>query len=107
MSDIKRGDYVLATKYHDGDPGDQWSVGFYDRFERERHYVTDGNGNQFRGNGFRRVCKISAERGAWLLAHAKDIEYSGRSVWGWKRASMKDNEENPPIPVKGQAGEGR
>ncbi len=23
------GDYVLATKYHDGNPQDHWCVGFY------------------------------------------------------------------------------
>lgn len=82
-----KGDYVLATKYHDGDPNDHWAVGFYDRFEPryERHFVVDGVGNQFRGNGFRRVTKISEKCGRILLQHAKDIESSGRSVWGWKR----------------------
>jgi hypothetical protein len=86
---MNKGYYVLATKYQDGDPLDHWAVGFYDhQDERGRHYVVDSEGNQLRGNGFRRVAKISAERGAWLLANARDIEQSGRSVWGWKRAAM-------------------
>lgn len=85
------GEYVLATKYRDGDPQDHWAVGFYDRMESSqwpRHYVKDAEGRQLRGNGFRRVARISAERGAWLLAHASEIEGSGRSVWHWKRAPM-------------------
>lgn len=86
------GDYVLATKYHDGDPQDHWAVGIYEREEGGRHYVVDGAGQQMRGNGFRRVAKISKERGAWLLQHARDIEQSGRSVWGWKRAPMSPND---------------
>jgi len=90
---VKLGDYVLATKYRDGDPQDHWAVGFYDREQDGRHYVVDGNGQQMRGNGFRRVAKISGERGAWLLHNARDIEQSGRSVWGWKRAPMSPNVE--------------
>ena len=88
---MQKGDYVLATKYSDGDPQDHWAVGFYDREEGGRHYVVDGVGQQMRGNGFRRVAKISEARGAWLLQNARDIEQSGRSVWGWKRAPMTSN----------------
>ena len=87
MNNIAQGDYVLATKYRDGDPLDQWSVGFYDRAQGDRHYVIDDKGNQMRGNGFRRVAKISGASGAWLLENARDIEQSGRSVWYWKRAA--------------------
>ena len=94
MSTPVKGDYVLATKYSDGDPKDHWAVGFYaaelsNYKPAIRHDVVDGNGKPFRGNGFRRVAKISRERGAWLLANATDIENSGRSVWYWKRATMK------------------
>jgi len=28
---IKKGDYVLATKYSDGDPKDHFAVGFFDK----------------------------------------------------------------------------
>lgn len=79
-------DYVLATKYSDGDPQDQWAIGFFDglttpHYDPPRYNVVDRNGNQFRGNGFRRVRKISPKRGEWMLKHAKQIELSGRSVW--------------------------
>jgi len=83
-----KGDYVLATKYSDGDPQDHWAIGFYDRLENERHYVVDSSGQQFRSNGFRRVAKIKPERGAWMLAHARDIELSSMSVWNFKRCPM-------------------
>lgn len=65
------GDYVLATKYGDGDPGDAWALGFYagarDHFGQARHYVTDNDGNNIRGNGYRRVAQIRKDVGAWLL----------------------------------------
>jgi hypothetical protein len=52
------GDYVLATKYEDGDPGDAWALGFYDGERGGRYYVLDDNGNQIRGNGYRRISRI-------------------------------------------------
>ena len=88
------GDYVLATKYGDGDPQDHWCVGFYagltnpDKYDPPRYDVVDGEGKNFRGNGFRRIKKITPERGAWMLKHAKDIELSGRSIWHFARCSM-------------------
>lgn len=74
-TDIMPGDYVLATKWSDGDPGDHWGVGFYDRTDaRGRHYVKDRDGNQIRGNGFRRVGKISPTLGFLLLHAGKSLE---------------------------------
>ena len=106
MSKLEKGDYVLATKYSDGDPGDQWAVGFYDRplqvGHETRHLVVDNDGNQFRRNGFRRVEKISPARGEFIVSHEEEIEASWpsyrprkkgcRSLWGWKRAKMKKPE---------------
>ena len=88
------GDYVLATKYHDGDPQDYWCVGFYhstlDYGESQNRYqVVDGDDKQFRGNGFRRIKKISHRRGKWLLDNATQIEASGFSVWHWARKRMR------------------
>ena len=82
---MNKGDYVLATKWSDGDPGDHWCIGFYDQLKRDRHFVVDSEGNQFRGNGFRRVKKINAERGKYLLDNVKNIELSGRSLWAHVR----------------------
>lgn len=50
----------------------------------------DGDGNLFRGNGFRRVEKISKKSGDFLVRHLKDIESESHSVWGWKRCSVKE-----------------
>lgn len=72
--EIAIGDYVLATKYSDGDPGDPWGVGYYDGFRNGRHYVLDGYGVQIRAGGFRRVGKISPEIGEWLLMNAHSLE---------------------------------
>lgn len=96
---MNNGDYVLATKYHDGDPGDQYAVGFYDRpleYDETRHLVVDGSGKQFRNNGFRRVEKISETEGRWLIEHFGEFEpmwieedengddkQCGKSVWDW------------------------
>ena len=91
-SQIAPKDYVLATKYRDGDAQDAWAIGFYsgayDHFGTTRHLVVDSEGNQFRANGFRRVGKISKERGAWLVANMRWIELSGRSVWHFARCKM-------------------
>lgn len=91
----KPGDYVLATKYNDGDPGDQFCVGFYKEAYKQcgfepRHIVVDAEGNPFRANGFRRVKKISAERGAWIVKNLKEISQSRFSVWHFARCSMKE-----------------
>ena len=93
MSDLlTAGDYVLATKYSDGDPQDQWSIGFFDsmlpKAGGDRFMITDLAGNQFRGNGFRRAEKIDRERGDWLLARAKEIERLGQSLWWWVEQPM-------------------
>lgn len=92
---MKKGVYVLATKYGDGDPQDHWSIGFFDRTDKDacghdRHFVVDGEGNQFRGNGFRRVEEITGERGAWMLKNARWIELSGRSVWHFAECEMEE-----------------
>jgi hypothetical protein len=91
MIKIKKGDYVLATKYRDGDPLDQWCIGFYKGFLTEslgRHEVVDSNGKSFRGNGFRRVKKISPRRGEFILSKREEIEVSGKSLWWWARQPL-------------------
>ena len=93
MSDrLEVGAYVLATKWRDGDPQDHWAVGFFvgmlPKIGGDRYEVADAEGRLFRGNGFRRVRKISAERGQWLLEHRHDICHGGRSLWWWVRARM-------------------
>lgn len=96
MKNPQIGDYVLATKYRDGDPGDQFCIGFYngffDHFGQVRHLVIDGNGKSFRHNGFRRVETISAKRGEWMIKHLELIERmkDRYSVWHWYRAPWRE-----------------
>ena len=98
---IKVGDYVLATKYADGDPGDHFCVGFYhssyDNGVGIRHLVVDNNGKQFRRNGFRRIARVSHDRGTWIVNHLQLIEGSMNrfSVWHWFRAPWKELERYP------------
>lgn len=88
---VQNGDYVLATKYKDGDPADNWAVGFYDEQIGDRHFVVDNNGNQLRASGFRRVGEISAEFGRWLLDNANELEQSapgGMGLWSARIRKM-------------------
>ena len=91
--EIKKGDYVLATKWQNGDPKDQWSVGFFDRMEDKRYYIVDHDNKQLRMNGFRRIAKISQERGAFLIKNINFIEWSGYSLWYWKRCKISDKKD--------------
>ena len=82
------GDYVLATKYSDGDPGDAWALGFYAGEmdmgnDRElikvapRYLVNDSSGKTIRPGGYRRVARVREDVGAWLLnVAAKQLEQS-------------------------------
>lgn len=92
LAKLEKGDYVLATKYSDGNPFDGWATGFYDRpleGVAGRHMVVDDDGNQFRGNGFRRVERISSELGEWIYANRAEISAIGRimpylNMWRYK-----------------------
>lgn len=71
MNKLNKGDYVLATKWRDGDPADSWGIGFYDGMRGGnivRHYVLDADGQQLRTNGFRRVERISQSEGDLIFA---------------------------------------
>ena len=105
--ELKKGDYVLATKYRDGDPGDQFCVGFYDHFymngDSTRHLIVDGEGKQFRRNGFRRVAKVGRARGEWIVKHLKLIERmrDRYSVWHWYHAPWSElNQQQEGIPTR-------
>lgn len=78
---MKIGDYVLATKYKDGDSKDLWAIGFYSHQDGDRYYVVDNNGKQFRLNGFRRIKKITEKQGEYFLANKEAIELSNISIW--------------------------
>lgn len=78
---MRIGEYVLATKFSDGDPQDQWCVGFYNRKLMERNLVIDNAGKNFRANGFRKIMRITQAEGKYLVDHIKDIEESGNGLW--------------------------
>lgn len=78
---IKQGDYVLATKYSDGDPKDPWGVGFFDEFDCERFYVMDSQGVWLRYGGFRRCEAISKDLGKYICDHIEDIQQGSISLW--------------------------
>lgn len=83
-----KGDYVLATKFTDGEAWDPWFVGIYDCFDpgilpyqQGRHHVVGNDGQTPYPNGFRRCAVISREHGEWLLKHAKELEENGAKLW--------------------------
>lgn len=72
---IEKGNYVLATKFEDGDPFDPWCVGFYDGLnEKGRHMVTNKQGVPFRLNGFGSVYVITRDLGEWIIHNKGFIE---------------------------------
>ena len=83
--ELKRGDYVLGTKYRDAHAQDHFAIGYYGGTccNGERHRVLDSNGNDFRHNGFRRCERISVDAGNWLVQKSKDLEkwYIARSLF--------------------------
>ena len=105
---LKRGDYVLATKYGDGDPGDHFAVGFYvcpiANDPCKRHMVVDAARKPYRANGFRRVAKIGSARGTWIVNHLSLIEQCKDiySVWHWFRAPWRElHAVDTYLPPKG------
>jgi len=92
---LNKGDYVVATKYSDGDPKDAFCIGFFDSMTEHansRYMVTNGEGRQFRGNGFRRVRRIRQDVGKKLVDNLHIIEQGSRSVWSWVRQYEREHE---------------
>jgi hypothetical protein len=77
------GDYVLATKWSDGDPCDHFCIGFVSGItEHGRFLVVDNEGINQRGNGFRRAESIDPEEGRQLVdLMPSTADKRGRSVW--------------------------
>ena len=81
---FKKGDYVLATKYSDGDPRDHFAVGYFrDMTWHNRFNVVDDNGKLFRHNGFRRIEKVPKELGLTIINEMENIEKGGIGVWDY------------------------
>ena len=75
--------YVLATKYEDGDPCDNFAVGFVvGKTWHGRYLVADLEGQLFRHNGFRRIEPITEEEGHALVKLFPTIgDRFGQSLW--------------------------
>ncbi len=84
MKEPNIGDYVVATKYKDGDPKDHFCVGFitgYTSHDEPRFLVCDDAGQQFRASGFRRAEKICPTIGDMFVQKFNEIEHGGKSIW--------------------------
>lgn len=85
------GEYVLGTKWSDGDPQDPWAIGFLSEIHETSYVryftVTHADGRIIR-SGLRKVRKISQDRGKWLLENSRMIEESGRRLGYWLRYPM-------------------
>ena len=96
-TNVEIGDYVLATKFNDGEIGDHYCVGYLSgmlpRISRDRYDVVDSYGNLFRGNGFRCCIKISESQGKWFVDKMnKDVgSLSGQSIWYHYNELIKEN----------------
>lgn len=91
---MKQGDYVIATKYSDGDPLDSFAVGFLVGIGTNgRFIVVDGSGEKLSRNGFRRAKKITGYVGEKFLSMISQIETSGVSIWKWIK-KIEDEAKN-------------
>lgn len=84
------GDYVLATKYGDGDPCDHFFVGFVSEYTHHgRYLIVDNEGVNQRANGFRRVERLTADEGRKLVELMPSIgDRDGPSLW-WHLSNIR------------------
>lgn len=66
---LTKGDVVLATEHHDGNPADRVAFGTYDYSASGLHYLRDDLGRPIKF-GFRRCEKIIREMGEWAVANS-------------------------------------
>lgn len=93
MSDLQKGDYVLATKWHDGDSRDQWCCGFFEgmtEHDNPRYEVVDSEGKLFRSNGFRRCEKIHPAIGKYLVEKSQHISAIKLLLWEYVASEAHD-----------------
>ena len=91
VKNLKEGDYVMASKYQDGDPHDHFVIGFFDGMlydnkgqPTNRFMVKNSKGVHFRANGFRRCERISQRVGDILVNNINIMEMGSCSVWYWR-----------------------
>ena len=80
---VQLGDYVLATKYHDGDPKDGFAIGYVlNNVYPYRIQVRGSDGQQI-GGSYRRYKKIDGEFGQWIVKNIARIEDGSKSLWDY------------------------
>lgn len=83
---MKIRDYVIATKYKDGDSEDYWCVGFIDKIvidsDGKYYYI---NTDAFDRGPFLKSKKISGDEGWFFVTNAEKITRSGKSIWRYLR----------------------
>jgi hypothetical protein len=75
------GDYVLATKWQDGNSKDHWHVGYFSKEDQGRYFVNDSNGKCVRPSGFRKCQKIHPAIGAYLIENSDAISSIKLDLW--------------------------
>lgn len=85
---LEVGDYVLASKYRDGDPNDPWFVGFIKQIIRcedyDKYKIADEDGNLLYSSMLARAERIGKANGHQLVRCKKYIKESNKSVYYWK-----------------------
>ena len=93
---MKIGQYVMASKYKDGDPYDGFAVGIFNGMLEKctcekRYMVINNSGENFRRNGFRRCQPITHDEGVYICDNEELIRSaSPKSVWAWLREYRRD-----------------
>lgn len=80
---LKIGDYVLATKWPDGDPRDPFAVSFFTGTFNNRYLVEWDDPTRGKCNLVaRRIAKITQEEGDYIVSIIPDItDKQGDSLW--------------------------
>lgn len=79
------GDYVLVTKFSDGDPKDPFYIGFFAGMDDNRYIISDPACPGISFRRWWRCDRISKRVGDVLCKHIKVIEEASASVWYWRR----------------------
>ena len=93
MRKVDVDDYVLASKWSDGDPNDPWAIGFVDKTlpptSSPRYTLKDADGNPMKFGIFGRAERISEASGYILVVARNIVMQSHYSVWYWKNNVTK------------------
>ena len=82
MSNLAKGDLVLATEDLEGNPSIPYFIGYWDGVSEGRHTIVNSKGDPFNDEGFLKVKKISASEARIFLEERDGItNRKGYTVW--------------------------